>query len=132
MLMPAAVLVLIVLASIAVDFGIVGMRARELHNAAAAAANDAAAAALSPESLRLGDSWVDADTAQRVVARSLAARGIELAEPPTVIVSVDGREVTVHLRATHDYVFARAIPGAPDDFTVDATATARALVAGEE
>jgi Flp pilus assembly protein TadG len=131
MLMPAAMLVLIVLASIMVDFAIVAMRARELHNAASAAANDAATAAISTEGLRTGDTWVDAETAQRVVARSLAARGVRLDAPPTVVVSVDGREVTVTLHATHDYIFAPAIPGAPDDFTVDVTATARTLVAGE-
>jgi Flp pilus assembly protein TadG len=131
MLMPAAMLVLIVLASIMVDFAIVAMRARELHNAASAAADDAATAAISTEGLRTGDTWVDAETAQRVVARSLAARGVRLDAPPTVVVSVDGREVTVTLHATHDYIFAPAIPGAPDDFTVDVTATARTLVAGE-
>jgi hypothetical protein len=131
MLMPAAVLVLVVLASIAVDFSLAGMRARQLHNAAAAAANDAATAAISAEGLRNGDTWVDADTARRVVARSLAARGLALDASPVVSVSPDGREVTVRLRATYRYVFAPALPRAPDDFTIDATATARALVAGE-
>jgi Flp pilus assembly protein TadG len=131
MLMPAAVLVLVVLASIAVDFAIVGMGARELHNAAAAAANDAATAALSSEGLRSGETWVDTAAAQRVAARSLAARGIVLDAPPQVSVSLDGREVTVTLRATYDYVFAPAIPGAPDEFHVEATATARAVVADD-
>jgi Flp pilus assembly protein TadG len=131
MLMPAAMLVLIVLASIMVDFAIIAMRARELHNAASAAANDAATAALSAEGLRHGDTWVDIDAAQRVAARSLAAHGLVLDQPPTVTVSVDGREVTVTLHATHDYLFAAAIPGAPDTFTVDVTATARTVVAGE-
>ncbi|HEX7095131.1 MAG TPA: hypothetical protein VF183_04570 [Acidimicrobiales bacterium] len=132
MLMPAAVLVLIVLASIATDFAIVGMRARELHNAAAAAANDAATAAISREGLRLGETWIDTDTAHRVVSRSLAARGITLAAPPRVTVSLDGREVHVQLVARHRYLFAAALPGAPDEFTVEATAVARTLVAGEE
>ena len=131
MLMPAAVLVLVVLASIAVDFSLVGMRARALHNAAAGAANDAATAAISREGLRRGETWIDVETAQQVAARSLAARGIDLVAPPVVTISPDGREVTIHLRATYDYVFAPAIPGAPDVFTVEATATARALVAGE-
>ena len=131
MLMPAAVLVLVVLASIAVDFSLVGMRARSLHNAAAGAANDAATAALSSEGLRRGETWVDVEAAERVAAESLAARGIALAGPPVVTISPDGREVTVHLRATYDYVFAPAIPGAPDSFTVEASATARTLIAGE-
>jgi Flp pilus assembly protein TadG len=131
MLMPAAVLVLVILASIAVDFAIVGMRARELHNAAAAAANDAATAALSSEGLRAGETWVDTAAAERVAARSLSARGIELDAPPRVSVSLDGREVTVTLHASYDYVFAPAIPGAPDGFRLDATATARAIVADD-
>lgn len=131
MLMPAAVLVLVILASIAVDFSLMGMRARQLHNAAAGAANDAATAAISPEGLRLGETWIDVQAAQRVAATSLMASGIELAGPPVVTVSPDGREVRVHIVATHRYVFAPAIPGAPDEFTVEATATARTLVAGE-
>lgn len=131
MLMPAAVLVLVVLASIAVDFSLMGMRARQLHNAASAAANDAATAAISQDGLRLGETWVDVDAARRVATESLAARGIEVAGSPTVTVSPDGREVTVRIVATHGYVFAPAIPGAPDDFTIEATATARTLIAGE-
>jgi Flp pilus assembly protein TadG len=131
MLMPAAVLVLVILASIAVDFAIVGMRARELHNAAAAAANDAATAALSSEGLRAGQTWVDTAAAERVASRSLAARGLVLDAPPQVSVSLDGREVTVTLRASYDYVFAPAIPRAPDEFALTATATARAIVADD-
>jgi Flp pilus assembly protein TadG len=132
MLMPAAMLVLLVLASIMVDFAVVGMRARELHNAASAAANDAVTAALSREGLRAGETWVDTDAAQQVVARSLARSGVHLDAPPTVLVSVDGREVTVTVHATHEYLFAGVVPGADDTFTVDVTATARALVAGEQ
>jgi hypothetical protein len=107
MLMPAAMLVLLVLASIMVDFAIVGMRSRELHNAASAAA-------------------------EQVVARSLAHSGLRLDAPPTVHVSVDGREVTVTVHATHEYLFAGVVPGADDTFTVDVTASARAVVAGEQ
>jgi Flp pilus assembly protein TadG len=131
MLMPAAMLVLLVLASIMVDFAIVGMRSRELHNAASAAANDAVTAALSSEGLRAGETWIDADAAQRVVTRSLTHSGLRLDAPPTVHVSVDGREVSVTVHATHEYLFADVVPGADDTFTVDVTATARAVVAGE-
>jgi Flp pilus assembly protein TadG len=132
MLMPAAMVVLLVLASIMVDFTIVGMRSRELHNAASAAANDAATAALSAEALRTGDTHIDVDAARVVAARTLATQGIALDRPATVTVSLDGREVTVTLHATHDYLFAPVVPGAPDTFTVDVTATARTIVAGEQ
>jgi hypothetical protein len=132
MLMPAAMVVLLVLASIMVDFAVVAMRSRELHNAASAAANDAATAAISPEGLRTGETWVDEDRARALVADALDAQGYELDAPPTIDVSVDGREVTVTLHATHDYLFAGVVPGAPDTFTVDVTVTARAIVADDE
>jgi Flp pilus assembly protein TadG len=132
MLMPAAMLVLLVLASIMVDYAIVAMRARELHSAASAAANDAATAAISRSGLRTGETWVDADRARRVAEAAFAAQGLELDQPPTVTVSLDGREVTVTAHATYGYLFATAVPGAPDTFTVDVAATARTVVAGEE
>jgi hypothetical protein len=131
MLMPAAMLVLLVLASIMVDFAVVGMRSRALHNAASGAANDAATAALSSDGLRGGDTWIDGDRARAVVRAELEEQGFVLDQPPTVSVSLDGREVTVTLHATHEYIFATVVPGGPDTFTVDVTATARAVVAGE-
>jgi hypothetical protein len=131
MLMPAAMIVLLVLASIMVDFAVVAMRARELHNAASAAANDAATAAISHEGLRTGDTWVDEDRARALVADALATQGYALDAPPTVDVSLDGREVTVTAHATHDYLFAGVVPGAPDSFTVDVSVTARAIVADD-
>jgi Flp pilus assembly protein TadG len=131
MLMPATMVVLLVLASIMVDFAVVAMRSRELHNAASAAANDAATAALSSEGLRSGETWVDTDRARGLVAASLARQRFALDQPPTVYVSLDGREVTVTLHATHDYLFAGVVPGAPDTFTVDVTATARTVVADD-
>ena len=129
MLMPAAVMVMIVLGSIAVDFAAVGLRARELHNAAAAAANDAAVAGLSPEGLRRGDTVIDPERARAVVRAGLSARGIELDAPPVVDVDPDGRSVTVYLTLTQRYVFASAIPGARHNVHLQARATAVALTA---
>src|SRR4051794_25980083 len=131
MLMPAAMLVLLVLASIMVDFAVVGMRSRELHNAASGAANDAATAALSADGLRSGATWIDADRARDLIIAELAQQGFVLDRPPNISVSLDGLEITVTLHATHEYLFSPVVPGAPDTFTVDVSATARALVAGE-
>ena len=129
MLMPAAVMVMLVLGSIVVDFAVVGLRARELHNIAAAAADDAAVAGLSPEALRAGITVIDRDRARNVVRAGLAARGVALDAPPVIEVSPDGRSVTVRLVATQPYVFARALPGAADSVRLEAEATAVALTA---
>jgi hypothetical protein len=129
MLMPAAVLVMVVLGALVVDSAVVGMRARALHNAAAAAANDAATAALSPERLRAGVTEIEPARADRVVRAAIEARGLELAAPPVVEVAPDGRTITVWLEMTGRYVFAKAVPGAPDGFRVRARATAQVLAA---
>jgi hypothetical protein len=129
MLMPAAILVMLVLGSIVVDFALVGVRQRALPTAAAAAANDAATAALSADALRAGDTAVDPDRAEQIVLGSIAAHGLHLSGPPIVTVGDDGRTVTVRLAAAYDYVFAGALPGAPDGFTVQAVASAAAVTA---
>lgn len=126
MLMPAGVLVVLILASIAVDMSVVQLRKRQALDLAAAAANDAATAAADPGSLRSGDFRLDPARARTVVARVVAASELapELAADPVVVVTDDGVEVTLAVEA--DYVFARAIPGAPDGAVVTATAGAAA------
>jgi hypothetical protein len=129
MLMPAAVMVMLVLGSIAVDFALVELRTRELHNAAAAAANDAATAGLAPEALRAGLTVIDPGRAARVVRRSLDARGISVVGAPFVAVADDGRTVTVALEADASYLFAGALPGARKSVRISARAAATALTA---
>jgi len=126
MLMPAGVLVVLILASIAVDMAVVQLRQRQAFDLAAAAANDAATAAADQAALRSGGFRVDPESARRVVAQSVAASELapDLAEPPTVTVVDEGVVVTVAVRA--DYLFADVIPGAPDGTVVTATATAGA------
>jgi antirestriction protein ArdC len=126
MLMPAGVLVVLILASIAVDMSVVHLRKRQALDLAAAAANDAATAAADPGSLRAGDFQLDQSLARAVVDRIVAASELapELAAAPVVVVSDDGVEVTLAVEA--DYVFAAAIPGAPDGAVVTATAAATA------
>ena len=128
MLMPAAVMIVILLGSIAVDFAIAFLGEREALSLASAAANDAAAAALDEQRFReTGEFVLDHDRARRIVASTLEASSSELHDL-TVDVSfpiVDGTEgVRVEVTGTVDYVFAKAIPGAPDDHEVSASATA--------
>ena len=128
MLMPAAVLVLVILGSIAVDFAIVYLGQRQLENAVAGMANDLATEAL-PESELYG---------------SVGAGGIDMAEVERRIAAVEGdppsglrqlqleshveeRRITISGQATVDFVFARAIPGVKHQTSVRATTRATAI-----
>ncbi len=124
MLVPAGFLVVLIMASIAVDMALVQLRQRQAHDLAAGAANDAATAAADQASLRAGTHVVDADLAQVVVERIVAAsdEAPDVVGSPRVTVA-DGRvEVEVSLYA--DYIFSGVVPGAPDGLTVTATASA--------
>jgi hypothetical protein len=125
-LMPAGVLIVLVLASIAVDMAIVHLRQRQAFDLAAGAANDAATAAADEVALRSGEFRLDPAQARAVVERVVAASSLapELAAPPEVVVTDEGVEVTLSLEA--DYVFAGVMPGAPDGTVVTATASATA------
>ena len=124
MLVPAGLLIVLVLASIAVDMSLVQLRQRQAHDLAAGAANDAATAAVDRGRLRSGDYEVDPDDAAAVVERIVAASELapDVVGSPAVRVTDAGVEVEVSLYA--DYVFAGVVPGAPDGSTVTATASA--------
>jgi hypothetical protein len=127
MLMPAAVLIVMLLGAIAVDLSIVRLGQRELIAAAGDAANDAVTLGLDEAALRAGDGYhLDAGRARDAVVDTLAAKGIldDLAEPPSVIITGDAA-VTVQIVRRVPHLFAKALPGAPDDQLVRATATAR-------
>lgn len=125
-LMPAGVLIVLVLGSIAVDMAIVQLRQRQAFDLAAGAANDAATAAADVGALRSGEFRLDPARARAVVDRVVAASELapDLAGAPVVTVTEGGVEVTLALEA--DYVFAGVVPGAPDGTTVTATASATA------
>ncbi|HEX6424612.1 MAG TPA: hypothetical protein VFZ79_14115 [Acidimicrobiales bacterium] len=126
LLVPAALLIVLVMASIAVDMSLVHLRRRQAYDLAAGAANDAVTAAADEGSLRAGGYRVDPDRAQQVVERIVAASELapDVAAPPTVRVTAEGVVVEVSLRA--DYIFAGVVPGAPDGTTVTASASATA------
>lgn len=124
MLFPAAVLVVIVLGSIAVDFSVVLLAERELAAAAAAAANDAAAAALDEDHFRTtGEVRLDAAAAERIAAAAIERRAAPF-DLTDVRVVVEPDRVAIHLTAAVDYVLAPAIPGVPRGTEAAASATA--------
>ncbi len=129
MLMPAAVLILIVLASIAVDFTIVRLGGRELTALADAAGNDAATLALARAGFDEGTVILDERRAREVVAATVAATASPVDDIVVVDVSatdIDGAPgVSVTLTGTVDYVFATAIPGAPTSQHIEVTAVVR-------
>ncbi|MDQ1437336.1 MAG: hypothetical protein QOK43_965 [Acidimicrobiaceae bacterium] len=118
-LVPAAVLVLVVLGAIAVDSALAFLGQREVSNAAAAAANDAATAALSDrlfyrggEGRAAGALAVDLGRAREVASRSIAARSSRGVEVTGVDVepAEGGRGVCVTVHGRVPYVFARSVP----------------------
>ena len=72
-----------------------------------------------------GGYHLDPDRVRAAVEQALAAKGIlgDLAEPPRVTID-DDTTVTVRLARRVPHLFAKALPGAPDDQLVRATATA--------
>jgi hypothetical protein len=128
MLMPAALLIVLVLASIAVDMSLVHLRKRQAFELAAAAANDAAAAGVDQGVLRTTHAYVlDPATTRAVVGDVVATSELapHLADPP--VVTVTGAAVRVELTLEADYIFADVVPGAPNGTTVTASATATAV-----
>lgn len=129
MLMPAAVLILVVLASIAVDFTIVRLGVRELTALADAAGNDAATVALTRAGFDAGEVTVDPERARDAVAAAVAATSSPVEDIEVIDVTpaeLDGVPgVSVTLAGTVDYVFATALPGAPTSQRIEVTATVR-------
>jgi Flp pilus assembly protein TadG len=126
MMMPAAVLVLLILGGIAFDYAHLYLAKRELVALAEGAANDAVTFGADPASVRRGEGFV-LDEARIIesVRSSLAVHSpaLHLIDEPDVVLETPTR-VRVTLRATIDYVFTRAVPGARDAETVTVTATA--------
>ena len=126
MLVPAIVLIMFVLGSIAVDLTAIHLGQRDLQAALTDAANDAAAGALDEGLLRSGLGYrVDEGAAWLIAVDVLGTKGIlsDLVDGPVVEVADDGA-VTVTAARRVPHVFGRALPGMPDHETVRATATA--------
>jgi hypothetical protein len=124
MLVPAGVLIVFVLASIAVDMSLVHLRKRQAFDLASAAANDAATAGADQAALRSGSYVIEPGSARAVVDDVVGASELapHLAAPPSVTVTAEGVSVEITLEA--DYIFAGVVPGAPHGTVVAASATA--------
>lgn len=139
LLFPAGLFVVLVLAAIAVDSSIAFLGERELAGAVVAAANDAATQALSNRGFyRDGNVELDTAEVERVaeerVRTSLDAdrhRGLAV---QARVVRPSGSACTWSVRveasSTVAYLFARALPGGPDEAHVDAAATSSPVQEG--
>jgi hypothetical protein len=127
MLMPACVLVVLVLASIAVDMALVHLRQRQASDVAASAANDAVTAGVDRGSLHQGAYVLDPTGVREVVDRAVAGSEIAPYLMGRPEVTIDGDSVEVILAVESDYLFSGAMPGAPDGTVVTATASATAM-----
>jgi hypothetical protein len=130
--MPAAVLVLMVLGAIAVDLSLAFIAQRELADATAAAANDAAGAIDLSVFRGSGELRVDERQARRAAQEAYDARAAGYLREPTIDVEVTPCPrvaaltcVRVRMIAAVEYLFARTIPGAPPSVTVEAISMAR-------
>ncbi len=133
LLFPAAVLIVLVLAAITVDSSIAFLAQRELANATAAAANDAATMAVDGQAfyrddrIELDPYAVEtvAEERVRLAVDQSRHQGLQVqatASPP----ARSGCPWTVRVTASSRvaYVFAKAIPGSPDEASVRATSVA--------
>lgn len=129
MLMPAAVLVFLILGALAVDYGGVFVDHRDLANAAAAAANDAATQSIDLQLFyETGDIRLVLERAWAIAEQSLAARGLDRldAEVSDVRIEDGGASVIVTVRGHAKYLFAKAVPGGKDGIDVTASSEAHA------
>jgi Flp pilus assembly protein TadG len=126
MLMPAAVLVLLVLAAITFDYAHLYLAKRDLQAAAESAANDAVTFGIDQAAVRRGAGVsLDQDRVARAVEASLAARGtgLHLVTPPDVE-SIGAARVRVTIAGRVDFVFVGAVPGVARSSIVRASASA--------
>lgn len=125
--MPAGVLVLILLAAIAVDMGVVYLGQRQLADVAAAAANDAAGAGLSDAAFYRGATLaLDPPRVDAIVCAAVRAGTESGISDLAVEVGTTGTTVAVRTRGRVARVFGRAFPGLGPSETVRAEAVARA------
>ncbi|MHB1486669.1 MAG: hypothetical protein ACYCZM_03825 [Acidimicrobiales bacterium] len=118
-------MILVILASLALDSALVYLGQRQLANAAASAAADAAGSISNPAFYGTGEVVLDPNRAVQVAMRSLAAQefsGIHLLAQPGI--SVAGNQVCVSLHASVPRLLGGTIPGIPHDTLVSARATA--------
>jgi hypothetical protein len=125
MLMPAAFLVVVVIAAICVDQSLVFLRQRQAASVAVDVANDLATTALDQAAYRSsGDFRLDESRARSLGRHLVDASDIGPHVRDVHIWLAADDEVVVEITASVDYIFARAIPAAGDGTTVRARAIA--------
>lgn len=111
-LVPAGSLVLMLLAALAVDSAVAYQAQHQLHDALAAAANDAVAAGVDDRSFYTGGAvTLDAASVASAVCRSVEAQGLGSLHGLRIGVALSGRSIRVTGAATVDAVFGRLVPG---------------------
>jgi len=111
-LVPAAILVLMLLGAMAVDSAVAYLGQRQLADALAAAANDAATAGLSNTAFyRSGAVRLDPSAVDRVVCTTVRGQDDGQLHGLRVEVGVTATVVELRGRATVDAVFGRMLPG---------------------
>jgi Flp pilus assembly protein TadG len=132
LLFPAALLIMVALAAITVDTAIAFQAQRELANATAAAANDAATQALSDRAFYLDDRIeLSSDAVQRVAIERASLlldenRHHDLVVDAMATPGAPGCAWTVEVTASSrvDELFGRAMPGSDGQVAVRAVSTA--------
>jgi hypothetical protein len=124
-LMPAAVLVVVLLAAICVDQSLVYLRQRQASSVAVDIANDLATAAIDEEAFRAtGQFRLDEGRARSLGQTLVAGSDIGPHVRDVHIWLAADDEVVVELTASVDYIFTRAVPGSSDGTSVRARAAA--------
>ena len=133
LLFPAALLIMLALAAITVDSAIAFQAQRQLANATAAAANDAATQALSDRAFYLGDRIELSATAVEGIAVDKVRQLIDATHHYDLLVTAmatapaaGGCAWTVRVTASSrvDELFGKAMPGSDGSVTVRAVSTA--------
>jgi Flp pilus assembly protein TadG len=125
MLVPAGVLVLVALAAMAVDTGVVYLGQRQLADAVSAAANDAAGAGISDAGFyRSGAVRLDESRVASVVCATIRSQSANTVQAVAIEVAVSARVVSVRAIGRVPRVFGGAIPGVSRNQAVRAEATA--------
>ena len=126
-LMPVAVLVFIVLGSLAVDASLAFLGEREVANLASAVANDAATQGIDVvRYYGTGDLVIDPVRVREVADAAIARSGLDHLEGLTIDTDVVGDSVVVRVRAQVRSLFSRALPGGLELREVAASAQATA------
>ena len=132
-LVPAGFLVLILLAGIAVDSAVAYQAQAQLHDALAAAANDAVAAGVDdPAFYQQGQVELNPAAVAAAVCGAVRAQGLTSLHRLRVEVATSGVSVRVTGTAAVDAVFSRALPGfGPRSVSSTASAVLAAGPGGE-